>query len=132
MSEEGTTQFKINLEKPLTYTTKAGRSVVFPSMNIAYESSNVSTDAGVKGASCRAQTNVIAYKDRETIAENATLHVYDCTLKGEPSNLPDDVRVIRPDGDDKKAFIVKVIDPAWVKFANNIQIQQKSETSETE
>ncbi len=114
-------QFPINLEKALEYiSSKRWFKIIFPSSNISYASTNTSTNLDINWANCYVQTNVIVYKDKAMIDTNPSIQIYECKLKNGttvPSNY------ITKSISDGRTYIIDVIDPSRVDFANNINIE---------
>ena len=113
-------QFPINLEKTFEFTSSRGFKIIYPSMNIAFEGINVSTDLDTSGVNCYAQTNVIKYSEKADLQTNPALKVYECNIK-DSTVLPS--KYISIDIDNGKTFVIEAADPAWVDFANNIVIE---------
>lgn len=113
-------QFPINLAKAMTYTSNKWYSVVFPSSNIAYDSSNVDEDLGLPGVRCSTQMNVIKYSDKANLDVSPTVKVFSCNIKGTLSNLWNSI--IQKTAANGMNFLIQIIDPARADFANNIAI----------
>lgn len=64
--------------------------------------------------------NVIKYADKDFLATNPTVKIFECTAKNAitlPSNAFLQVKL-----SDTKVFIIEIMDGAWKDFAENIQI----------
>jgi hypothetical protein len=133
IEDRSVTQFRINTGKTLAYEGNRGFDIIFPTQNIAYEASNIGTwlEYG-NNLRCSVQTNVIVYKDQDLINESPSVQIYECTAKkGFALSSVKGYRII-PGDTDSKAFLVKVNDPAWVRFANNLEVRYGDETQATE
>jgi hypothetical protein len=64
-----------------------GYSIVFPSMNIAYESLNIDEDLDLPGVRCSTKMNITKYADKATMNEDPRVRIYSCTIKGTLNNL---------------------------------------------
>lgn len=114
-------QFPINLEKTMTFSsTSKGYSIVFPSMNIAYESINVDESLDLPGVRCSAQMNVTKFADKATMTDAPKIRIFTCTIKGTLSNLWNSI--VHKVSTNWLNFLIQIIDPAWSQFATNIQI----------
>jgi hypothetical protein len=113
-------QFPINLEKAMTYTSNKWYSVIFPSSNIAYDSSNVDEDLGLPGVRCSTQMNVIKYSDKANLDVSPTIKVFTCNIKGTLNNLGNSM--IQKTSANWMKFLIQIMDPARAEFAANIQI----------
>lgn len=72
----------------MTFTSSTrGYSVVFPSMNIAYEAINVDEDLGLPGVRCSTQMNVTKFSDKATMTDSPKVRIFSCTIKGTLNNL---------------------------------------------
>jgi hypothetical protein len=78
------TQFPLNIEKGLTYTSsRGGYAIKFPSANISYAVSSVKENFGQANLSCTYVINVIKYADKEQLEISPALRIYECETKGE-------------------------------------------------
>ena len=64
-------------------------------------------------------TNIIGYKDRDNLSTNATVTIYTCSNKSEPTLESNMLSIKKED----KTFIVQVNDRAWIDFAKNLIIE---------
>ena len=112
-------QFPINLEKKLTFTSSRGHSFVFPSSNLAYQWVNVSEDFWQVWVNCFSAMNVVKYADKELVESQGNVVIYECNVKNTFDDS-DKTLIYRKVWD--KNFVIKINDPAWVDFANNIEI----------
>jgi len=118
--DSNVTQFPINLEKSLEFTSRRGHTFVFPSSNIAYVAQTSEEDFNQIGVNCFSVMNVVQYSDKEFVEQKWNVKVYECTAK---NGIDDsDKKLIYKQIWDKH-FIVEIVDPAWVTFANNIEIK---------
>jgi acetyltransferase-like isoleucine patch superfamily enzyme len=118
--DSNVTQFPVNLEKSLEFTSRRGHTFVFPSSNIAYVAQTSEEDFNQIGVNCFSVMNVVQYSDKEFVEQKWNVKVYECTAK---NGIDDsDKKLIYKQIWDKH-FIVEIIDPAWVTFANNIEIK---------
>jgi hypothetical protein len=74
-------QFPINQEKTMTFTSNRGYAIVFPSMNIAYESLNVDESLDLPGVRCSSQMNITKFSDKATMHDDPKVSVFTCTIK---------------------------------------------------
>ena len=112
-------QFPINLDKKLTFTSSRGHSFIFPSSNLAYQWVNVSEDFGQVWVNCFSAMNVVKYADKELVQSQWNVVIYECNIK-DTFDDSDKTLIYREVGD--KKFVIQINDPAWVDFANNIEI----------
>lgn len=112
-------QFPINLEKKLTFTSSRWHSFVFPSSNIAYQWVSAGEDFGQVWVNCFSAMNVVKYADKEFVETDPNVIIYECTVKNS-FNDSDNTLIYKKIWD--KHFVIKIVDPAWVDFANNIEI----------
>ena len=114
-------QFPINLEKAMTFTSsKLGYSIVFPSMNIAYESVNIDEDLDLPGVRCSTKMNVTKFSDKATMSDDPRVRIYSCTIKGTLNNLWNSI--IQKTSANWIQFLIQILDPARSEFAANIAI----------
>lgn len=115
-------QFPINLEKTMTFTSSSrGYSVVFPSMNIAYEAINVDESLDLPGVRCSSQMNLTKFSEKATMHDAPKIKILTCTIKGTLSDLWNSI--IQKTSANGIQFLIQIIDPAWYDFANNISVQ---------
>jgi hypothetical protein len=74
-------QFPVSLEKTMTFTSNRGYSIVFPSMNIAYESLNVDAGLDLPGVRCSSQMNITKFSDKLTMHDNPKISIFTCSIK---------------------------------------------------
>ena len=116
------TQFPINLEKTMTFTSSTRwYSIVFPSMNIAYEAINVDKDLDMPGVRCSTQMNITKFSDKATMSDDPKIRIFTCTIKGTLNNVGNSI--IQTTSANEINFIIQILDPAWAEFANNIVIK---------
>ncbi len=116
-------QFKINLDKTYTFESKRWYKIVFPSKNILFSAVTVDNKTlwVDKWVNCFMQLNVVSYKSWEdAIEKSPTIKMYQCSIKNW-AKLPSKYRHIV--FQDNKHFVISVVDPAWVDFAENIIIE---------
>lgn len=115
-------QFPINLEKTMTFTSSTRwYSIVFPSMNIAYEAANVDINLGLPGVRCSTQMNVTKFSDKATLGDNPKIKIFSCTIAGTLNNLWNSI--IQRTSVNGINFLIQIMDSAWAEFANNLIIQ---------
>ena len=112
-------QFPINLDKKLTFTSSRWHSFVFPSSNLAYQWVSVSEDFGQVWVNCFSAMNVVKYADKELVESQGNVVIYECNVKNTFDDS-DKTLIYKNIGD--KHFVIKIVDPARVEFANNIEI----------
>ncbi len=120
-SSSSVKQFPINLEKAMTFTSSKWYTITFPSSNISYESIPTDTSLGLPGVRCTTQMNVIKYADKALLHEQPTVSIYTCSFKWVLQNL--DASLIQKEADNGMKFIIQIHDPAWIDFAQNVQIR---------
>ncbi|EKD25598.1 MAG: hypothetical protein ACD_80C00012G0014 [uncultured bacterium (gcode 4)] len=113
-------QFPINLEKTMTFTSNRGYSVIFPSMNIAYESLSADEDLGLPGVRCSTQMNVTKFSDKATLSDDPKVRIFSCTIKGTLSDIWNSI--LSKTSANGIQFLIQILDPSWAEFAANIQI----------
>lgn len=114
-------QFPINLEKTMTFTSNRGYSIIFPSMNIAYEAINVDESLDLPGVRCSTQMNVTKFSDKATLTDSPKVKIFTCTIKGTLNNAWNSI--IQKTSVNWINFLIQIMDPARSEFAANIQIQ---------
>lgn len=114
-------QFPISTEKNLTYNSSRGQySIIFPSMNIAYEAKSTDQDFDQAWVRCSYAINIIQYKNKEHLHIEPTLTIYECSTKND-FTPPAENFLIKELGE--KKFILQIHDGAWLDFANATKIQ---------
>lgn len=111
-------QFPINLEKALTFTSRKWFSYVFPSSNIAYAAQNTQKDFEQLWVNCYSVMNVVQYSEKELVNQKWEVKVYECSIK---EHFKESKNLIHKKIWEKE-FVIEIINPAWVAFANNIWI----------
>ena len=113
-------QFPINLEKKLTFTSSRWHSYIFPSSNLSYQWFSVSENFDQAGVNCIMAMNVVSYPNKELVETEPSVKIYECNVK-KWFDDSDQTLIYRQVWD--KHFVIQILDPAWVDFANNIEIQ---------
>ena len=113
-------QFPINLEKKLTFTSSRGHSFIFPSSNLAYQWVSSSENFWQVWVNCFSAMNVVKYADKELVQTQWNVVIYECTVKNTFDDS-DETLIYKNIWD--KHFVIQINDPAWIEFANNIEIQ---------
>lgn len=114
-------QFPINLEKTMIFTSsKRGYSIIFPSMNIAYEALNVDESLDLPGVRCSTQMNVTKFSDKATMSDAPKVRIFSCSIKWTLNNLWNSI--IQKTSANWIQFLIQIMDPARSEFANNISI----------
>lgn len=114
-------QFPINLEKTMTFTSSSrGYSIIFPSMNIAYESMNVDENLDLPGVRCSTKMNITKFADKATMNDDPKVRIFSCSIKGTLNNLGNSI--IQKTSVNGIQFLIQILDPAWSDFATNIAI----------
>ena len=113
--------FPINLAKTMTFTSNKGYSIVFPSMNIAYEAINVDESLDLPGVRCSSQMNVTKFSDKDTLNDNPKIKIFTCTIKGTLNNLWNSI--IQKTSANGITFLIQILDPSRSEFATNLAIQ---------
>ena len=80
-------QFPINLEKTITFTSSRGYSIVFPSRNIAYETMNIDEGLDLPGVRCSTQMSVVKFSDKAMLSQDPKVKIFTCSIKGTLNNL---------------------------------------------
>ncbi|HPK27602.1 MAG TPA: hypothetical protein PKX34_00065 [Candidatus Absconditabacterales bacterium] len=111
-------QFPINLEKSLKFTSRKGFSYTFPSSNIAYAAQNTQEDFGQIGVNCYSVMNVVQYSEKELVTQKGEVKIYECNIKGD---FEESEKLIHKK-EGEKDFIIEIVNPARIAFANNITI----------
>lgn len=115
-------QFPINLEKTMTFTSATrGYSIVFPSMNIAYEALNVDESLDLPGVRCSTQMNVTKFSDKATLSDAPKIKIFTCSIKGTLNNVSNSI--VQKTSANWINFLIQIVDPAWAEFAANTMIQ---------
>ena len=114
-------QFPINLAKTMTFTSNKGYSIIFPSMNIAYEAINVDESLDLPGVRCSSQMNVTKFSDKDTLNDSPKIKIFTCTIKGTLNNLWNSI--IQKTSANGMTFLIQIMDPSRSEFATNLAIQ---------
>jgi hypothetical protein len=112
-------QFPINLEKSLTFTSRRGHTFVFPSSNIAYAGQSIQKSFEQVWVSCFSVMNVVEYSQKDLVDQKWSVKIYECNIK---DSFDDSDKKLIHKSFAKKDFVIEISDPAWVEFANNIEI----------
>ena len=67
-----------------------GMTIVFPSPNISFSSTNISDT--VSGVKCSVKTNVVEYAKKDQVNSNPSVVLYFCANK--PTSLTDTMRIL--------------------------------------
>ena len=118
--DESVEQFPINLEKKLTFTSSRWHSFVFPSSKIAYQWRSSSENFWQVWVNCFSAMNVVKYEEKELVETQWNVVIYECTVKNTFDDS-DDTLIYKNVWD--KHFVIQIVDPAWIEFAHNIEIQ---------
>lgn len=118
-TETNVAQFPISLEKPLVFTSSRGHSISFPSSKISYSSTSISENLDIAWVNCYVATNIIEYAKKDLIDSEPEVIVYECKVKDSVA-IPAQYRAIYLS--DGRAFLVSVLNSAWIDFWNNIQV----------
>ncbi len=113
-------QFPINLEKTITFKSNRGYSIVFPSMNIAYESLNVDEDLWLPGVRCSSQMDITKFSDKATMHDSPKISIYTCSIKWTLNNLWNSI--IQKTSANWMQFLIKISDASRYDFVTNTQI----------
>ena len=113
-------QFPINLEKKMTFTSSRWHSFVFPSSNLSYKWFDADEDFDQAGVRCYSAMHVVAYTNSWALETDPSVIVYECSMKKWFDDSAQNI-IYRQAWD--RNFVIKIVDPAWVNFANNIEIQ---------
>jgi hypothetical protein len=108
------------LDKKLTFTSSRWHSFIFPSSNLSYMWVSASENFNQVGVNCTMSMNVVSYPNKEFVETNPSVKIYECSVKNWFDDS-DQTLIYRKVWD--KNFVIQIIDPAWVNFANNIEIQ---------
>lgn len=113
-------QFPINLDKTMDFASSSRwYKITFPSRNISFASTNVQQDFWQLGVNCFTQMNVVSYPNKENLQTNPAIKIYECNIK--KSFQESDQIILKKLWD--RNFVVEIIDPSWIEFANNLVIQ---------
>lgn len=112
-------QFPINLEKTLTFTSSRWHSFIFPSSKIAYQWRSVSENFWQVWVNCFSAMNVVKYEDKDLVETQWNVIIYECTVK---NSFDDSDNTLIYKNVWEKHFVIQIVDPAWIDFANNIEI----------
>ena len=116
-------QFPINLEKPLEFNSSTRwYKIIFPSINISFAATNVENDFWQVWVNCFTQMNVVSHPNKENINTNPSIKIYECSIK----NLFEESDKLILRTIDDRSFVIEIVDPAWIEFSNNIDIQLTS------
>ena len=112
-------QFAIEAQKPFIFTSNRGHTISFPTQNIAFAQVELQEDVALSDMGCYAQQNVVSYPNKEQLEINPSVQIFECRQSG--SDIVLGQQYIRIDLTDK-VFFIKLLDSAWIDFANNISI----------
>lgn len=113
-------QFPINLDKALTFTSSKWHTYVFPSSNLSYMWISASENFDQAWVNCYSAMNVVKYSEKESVESYGSVVIYECNVKNGFDDS-DPSLIYREVWD--RDFVIKINDPAWVDFANNIVIK---------
>ena len=117
--DESVQQFPINLDKKLTFTSSRWHSFVFPSSNLSYMWVSASEDFDQVWVNCFSAMNVVSYPNKEFVETNPSVIIYECSVK---NTFDDSDKTLIYKNVWDRHFVIKIVDPAWINFANNIEI----------
>ena len=103
----------------MTFTSSRGHSFIFPSSKIAYQWMNSSENFGQVGVNCFSAMNVVSYDEKELVETQWNVVIYECNVK---NTFDDSDKTLIYKNIWDKHFVIKIVDPAWVDFARNIEI----------
>lgn len=113
-------QFPLNIEKGLSYVSSRGwYTMKFPSANISYSVSAVKENFWQANLSCSSVINVIKYSEKDSLEISPALRIYECVAKGDVTSPGEHYLLIHAV---EKTFVVQINDPAWINFANALEI----------
>lgn len=112
-------QFALKPEKWLIYTSSRGYTLKFPSPNISYRTALESNDLGIAGTKCSAVIKVSAYANKDTVETNPSIRIWECSTVGKVDTSTTVQYALW-----KIIFVVQVLDPAWVSFAQNLEFTE--------
>lgn len=113
-------QFPINKDSPYIFSSSRGHSIVFPSKNISFAVGTDDADIDLDGVSCYSHINVTSYSDEVNLDTNPSVQIFECTVRDSVKSFWEYRYVESADG---KEFLIKVLNPAWQLFADNIEIK---------
>ena len=114
-------QFPISLDKTMIYVSSRGHTITFPSRSISYGGVSLDEDLSSLGLHCTSQLNVVAFANKPSLASAPALKIFECTSKRALTLSSDAYRqIVLSDG---RIFILKIIDPSWKAFSDNVSIQ---------
>lgn len=113
-------QFPINLEKKMTFTSSRWHSFVFPSSNLSYKGFDSDENFDQAWVRCYSAMHVVAYTNSWALETDPSVIIYECSMKKWFDDSAQNI-IYRQAWD--RNFVIKIVDPAWVNFANNIEIQ---------
>lgn len=113
-------QFPINLEKSLEFSSRRGHTIVFPSSNIAYAGTSVQKDFDQKWVNCFSVMNVVKYSEKADVEIKWNVKIYECTIK---DWFDDWAKNLIYKAVWEKDFVVEIVNPAWIDFADNLIIK---------
>ena len=113
-------QFPLNLDKSLEFTSRRGHTIVFPSSSIAYAGKSVQEDFGQAGVNCFSVMNVVEYVQKDIVDTNGNIKIYECSVN---DWFDDSAQNLIYTNVWDKHFVIEIVNPAWVDFANNVKIK---------
>jgi len=115
-------QFPINLEKWISFTSSRWYTINFPAGNISRRAGTAEDRTlWQAGVNCRATLDIDKYeKDRWDTIENPKIKIHECTIKNDFQTSEKYRHIVVQDD---RNFIIEVLDPAWVKFTDNISVE---------
>lgn len=111
-----TPQFALRPGKEIKFTTNRGVTLVFPNPAISYNSF-IPTET-IAGLKCTLGVRVVDYKTKENLTTSPDVIVYMC-----PIGTPSLDSTMTSFSTATATYVVKVYNPAWVDFANNIRVE---------
>ena len=112
-------QFPVTIDKSLTFTSRRWHTFVFPSTKIAYVAQSAEEDFSQVWVNCFSVMNVVPYAEKDLVDQKWNVKIYECSIKKWFDES--DKKLIYKNLWDKH-FIIQIVDPARVDFANNISI----------
>jgi hypothetical protein len=113
-------QFPVDLAKSLEFSSRRGHTIVFPSSNIAYAGTSVQKDFDQKWVNCFSVMNVVKYSEKADVETKGNVKIYECTVK---DWFDDSAKNLIYKVVWDKDFVVEIVNPAWIDFAENLVIK---------
>lgn len=112
----------------LSFESKRGFEIIFPSKNIAYmwEYLDSEKDFGINSIKCKYKINVSYYKNKDSLENNPWIEIFECETELNESNIQKMIKsqnLIYKNSWSGKNFLIKTNKKDFNEFVEKIQIK---------